>query len=232
MASSRRPPLPVHPRVCGERVGHPAVGVHRDRFIPACAGNAFAGQASHVDAPVHPRVCGEREVLGHSPGEVDGSSPRVRGTLRERVWRGGPARFIPACAGNAWPPARCRRPLPVHPRVCGERRAVADDAVGEDGSSPRVRGTRTAAAVATSIARFIPACAGNAAGTGVAWRPGPVHPRVCGERALSLSLTPPPALSVHPRVCGERLAAASWTPARYGSSPRVRGTHKASYRQP
>ena len=70
------------------------------------------------------------------------------------------------------------------------------------GSSPRVRGTRTAAGGAGGHRRFIPACAGNA-----------------GTRAPFAA-----SAAVHPRVCGERFAAKNSKRRPPGSSPRVRGT--------
>ena len=73
-----------------------------------------------------------------SPG---GSSPRVRGTLGVVIDNEIQFRFIPACAGNTSPAARCP------PQIAG--------------SSPRVRGTRVAEEIVARNERFIPACAGN-----------------------------------------------------------------------
>ncbi len=70
------------------------------------------------------------------------------------------------------------------------------------GSSPRVRGTQRRHRDELVIARFIPACAGNAKGDSL-------------TRARS---------SVHPRVCGERSILVLGYSRRSGSSPRVRGT--------
>ena len=122
----RRPPAPVHPRVCGERAhratpipnptgSSPRVrgtqrGVRvRDgfvRFIPACAGNAASSRRLCGGPPVHPRVCGER--TRHTPSHAThaGSSPRVRGTHTRLHTRPHTRRFIPACAGNALPVTR------------------------------------------------------------------------------------------------------------------------------
>ena len=133
---------PVHPRVCGEREGLAIPGVPLGRFIPACAGNAWAineesrkaaGSSPRVRGtpnretahrgtePVHPRVCGERVVTTSTTNQPTGSSPRVRGTLALRCGDAPLQRFIPACAGNA-PSKRTSTPAkPVHPRVCGER---------------------------------------------------------------------------------------------------------------
>ena len=139
-----RPPRPVHPRVCGELgkanfsdlvdsgssprvrgtpqlVGDPLAG---RRFIPACAGNSTPpsrAAAAAASAAVHPRVCGELVVLFALAVHPHGSSPRVRGTQRQRLAAVRCARFIPACAGNS---------------LIGRRQAA-----GLPGSSPRVRGT-------------------------------------------------------------------------------------------
>ena len=92
----------VHPRVCGERflvapigidqVGssprvrgthqRQVLGLHQGRFIPACAGNAPARRLGMPSSPVHPRVCGERRYRCHAVTCRDGSSPRVRTTVR------------------------------------------------------------------------------------------------------------------------------------------------------
>ena len=152
---------PVHPRVCGEHrvnltnfssnVGSsprvrgtrpvPRCVVRRARFIPACAGNTLIEREPRRTAPVHPRVCGEHRRRRKQRKTRTGSSPRVRGTLQNRVEPDRPGRFIPACAGNtrlATASTSCRS---VHPRVCGEHD----------------RGRR----VLRAGCRFIPACAGN-----------------------------------------------------------------------
>ncbi len=93
-------------------------------------------------------------------------------------------------------------PIPVHPRVCGERQGFLRQPQSASGSSPRVRGTPGRGYHPRSGDRFIPACAGNA----------------------SLGGAPSASLSVHPRVCGERSRWTNGKPFCAGSSPRVRGT--------
>ena len=171
----------VHPRVCGELRTplhfHPPThgssprvrGTRRRtlsrqqpvRFIPACAGNSSKRTPISSTTPVHPRVCGELAPCLASVTTSAGSSPRVRGTRRERQRALGRGRFIPACAGNS----------------CSS----CCSAVVGDGSSPRVRGTRASNPCASPRHRFIPACAGNSAYQIRARRGLPVHPRVCGE---------------------------------------------------
>ena len=225
--NTRRPrrragPSSVHPRVCGEHAaisrrrvgligssprvrGTPAnyrYGPSSHRFIPACAGNTSTPSVTRPRSSVHPRVCGEH-VSAPSIGKTQaGSSPRVRGTRTARPRRSALQRFIPACAGNTSPPRESAAHGPVHPRVCGEHAAlhVAGDLA--DGSSPRVRGTRSRQFHGGRGRRFIPACAGNT--------PGATRRRA--------------RIPVHPRVCGEHILPHSSVFFRYGSSPRVRGT--------
>ena len=197
----RRNPNGSSPRVRGTRSRYPE-GHRRRRFIPACAGNAPLRTYRQMPRSVHPRVCGERKLSRGKFTAAFGSSPRVRGTPRRVSRRQGGFRFIPACAGNARPAGVWIFGTAVHPRVCGERVVRLVAVVPVRGSSPRVRGTPDTDGPAARSCRFIPACAGNAAGRARQLRANPVHPRVCGERASDPD-----------------------TDARAaGSSPRVRGT--------
>ena len=73
-------------------------------------------------------------------------------------------RFIPACAGNARSHLRLHSRAAVHPRVCRERISIGLPFASSSGSSPRVQGTQGIDEEAARLARFIPACAGNARG--------------------------------------------------------------------
>ena len=141
---SRRavPVPPVHPRACGERLSPRDRAVRRQRFIPARAGERRSAALDMICAPVHPRACGGD---GHGPGEVAanvGSSPRVRGRLVRGLTASGPARFIPARAGETAPAASTGGACPVHPRACGGEVTSSTCATLRPGSSPRVRGRR------------------------------------------------------------------------------------------
>ena len=132
-------------------------------------------------ASVHPRVCGEQLYGVWQCPDGDGSSPRVRGTVRRVRLVLMMVRFIPACAGNRRSRMRCGGGRSVHPRVCGEQAVVA--------RPPRDRH------------RFIPACAGNSRSE---FRPPgrcPVHPRVCGEQLL-FQIAVPVLAGSSPRVRG------------------------------
>ncbi|BCX89980.1 hypothetical protein MIN45_P2354 [Methylomarinovum tepidoasis] len=153
---------PVHPRMRGERCSSwPVLGVNAgssphargtlegsfssffvNRFIPACAGNAFLRQAPPFRVTVHPRMRGERLKFGDLSPAHNGSSPHARGTHDSACPALPGTRFIPACAGNAPPGWRWSAPPAVHPRMRGER-PPADDRLGpERGSSPHARGTQ------------------------------------------------------------------------------------------
>ena len=199
------------------------------RFIPACAGNSAALALASKRGTVHPRVCGELAPAGGAFAEVDGSSPRVRGTPKAPNAARGEQPVHPRVCGElqsagvdaapahgSSPRVRGTRRVgdcgscvyPVHPRVCGELRRAPRVAGGLPGSSPRVRGTPGGAGEALASQRFIPACAGNSPSPQSARGQSPVHPRVCGELA-----TAPASDS----TMG-------------GSSPRVRGTLSAPLR--
>ena len=186
-----------------------------------------------------------QRLRGHLslPSLSFGSSPRVRGTHNLRRHTHRVERFIPARAGNASTSSRCSLVMAVHPRACGERasRIVGGNTI--NGSSPRVRGTRSLLDRACDVCRFIPARAGNARPK-TPFRPvTAVHPRACGERISASKnlfstagssprvrgtrehdMTRRASQQVHPRACGERVYRDSQNFVARGSSPRVRGT--------
>ena len=159
--------------------------------------------------PVHPRVCGENEITPALIAAQIGSSPRVRGKRHRSRIVSIRVGFIPACAGKT---SRPRSPEPgrsVHPRVCGENQLPKGRSLGVMGSSPRVRGKLKAELGSTTPDRFIPACAGKTEPGNPGDHHDPVHPRVCGENVFEDDMAYGPA----------------------GSSPRVRGKHRAIRRE-
>ena len=180
------------------------------RFIPAPAGNTRSPGWGCSAAPVHPRACGEHRSDTVIRRSIFGSSPRLRGTRRQRHPGGQQQRFIPAPAGNTIcnPPPRWTRP--VHPRACGEHLFVGCDFRHPGGSSPRLRGTRRLPRQPCPRRRFIPAPAGNTP---------------CHQAA-------PRTTTVHPRACGEHTNTAQSRSVNAGSSPRLRGTPRLRVPQP
>ena len=154
---------------------------------------------------VHPRVCGEHGVARTAIAPKSGSSPRLRGTRDQREHGADDHRFIPASAGNTIRRAAAGTGSTVHPRVCGEHPACTVSNELSIGSSPRLRGTREHEYEPPNHTRFIPASAGNTRRRSHKPYNTPVHPRVCGEHTETSPAAPPGS----------------------GSSPRLRGTHRA-----
>ncbi len=191
------------PRMRGT-LGDALVGPALVRFIPAHAGNTVNDITVLRSAAVHPRACGEHAIAVPYTASLDGSSPRMRGTLPggDDVRQDG--RFIPAHAGNTRLRRRGYAAPPVHPRACGEHGFGREGLLKLFGSSPRMRGTRRGRWHLHGGRRFIPAHAGNTP-----------H----AARATSMR-------SVHPRACGEHSGEVLNVVTGRGSSPRMRGTRR------
>ena len=136
--------IPVHPRICGEhsswlvptspRIGssphmrgtRQAIRHPLDvfRFIPAYAGNTRSCRRPAAPTAVHPRICGEHRGQGFGTQFQAGSSPHMRGTLRDLGWRLALYRFIPAYAGNTATTMSSVEKSAVHPRICGEHESM------------------------------------------------------------------------------------------------------------
>ena len=71
------------------------------RFIPTHVGNGRPGIKVKPIFAVHPHACGERAFKGMEDAIVNGSSPRMWGTVMIAE--------------------RLRMMRPVHPHACGER---------------------------------------------------------------------------------------------------------------
>ena len=111
-----------HPRVCGEQASSTtfcfvvAGSSQRMRgtgssnnvikavtgIIPACAGNRVPCEKTTIVLWDHPRVCGEQYLSHLLRASITGSSPRVRGTVEDKLLSHGVKGIIPACAGNSF----------------------------------------------------------------------------------------------------------------------------------
>ena len=89
-------------------------------IIPACAGSTadmlFEGDVTRD----HPRMCGEHLVRCRCWRRLRGSSPHVRGALRQCGSRRGERGIIPACAGSTITRRSSMLTARDHPRMCGE----------------------------------------------------------------------------------------------------------------
>ena len=196
---------PVHPHACGEHASPPQghcpgrgssprlwgtqrgddCGDCSSRFIPTPVGNTCPRTTIDMLMPVHPHACGEHGVPAAVACAGQGSSPRLWGTrvpeLRTRRGR----RFIPTPVGNTPSYSNGSRSRPVHPHACGEHLGAAGTTNPDNGSSPRLWGTRDPPGPRRPFPRFIPTPVGN---TDAVLRPGPVvqvHPHACGEHEIS-----------------------------------------------
>ena len=171
----------------------------------------------------HPRACGEHP------------------TTRSGLW--GSRWIIPALAGNTAMGCVVCACWWDHPRACGEHVTTVIVEFIREGSSPRLRGTRSFLDYCCRDCGIIPALAGNTFRlTSPAFKYGD-HPRACGEhlkrkRGVWWKLGSSPRLRGtlrydadrafawrdHPRACGEHADTSDLLVVSRGSSPRLRGT--------
>ncbi|CVA12881.1 Domain of uncharacterised function (DUF2825) [Serratia marcescens] len=132
---------------------------------------------------VYPRWRGEHVKCNMGDPDNDGLSPLARGTHSGRRTPQCEHRFIPAGAGNTQSHRPPRHPPTVYPRWRGEHAATLRGWTFLPGLSPLARGTPLTQANHDVQTRFIPAGAGNTAGSLLAWTFRPVYPRWRGEHA-------------------------------------------------
>ena len=156
------------------------------RITPACAGKS----ARHI-------------FIIHCSA---GSPPRVRGKGQLRAATAVYTGITPACAGKRFLLCVYLAYNRDHPRVCGEKCWQDEFGHRHPGSPPRVRGKAFHPRAAVGAVGITPACAGKSCLLRKMFIQHQDHPRVCGEKALSIFLV--------------RLI--------QGSPPRVRGKGTAS----
>ena len=110
-----------------------------------------------------------------------GRSPRARGSRRVPSRLLGTHGSIPACAGKPSGPLKTPSGPKVDPRVRGEAFTDALIDEGDEGRSPRARGSHQPVYVYTLDGRSIPACAGKPQWPGRRSTNARVDPRVRGE---------------------------------------------------
>ena len=148
------------PRVRGEAEWS-GVAFAKDGIIPAGAGRSASVVASARTRTDHPRGCGEKNDIAFVAETSAGSSPRVRGEVRDVVQVGTRRRIIPAGAGRSKFFSEWVAKGWDHPRECGEKRSFAAAHSASQGSSPRVRGEEDVCRAADCRHGIIPAGAGR-----------------------------------------------------------------------
>ena len=149
-------------------------------------------------------MCGEAEVVKSNPYMPTGPSPRVRGSPGGNpvgLVAGG---SIPACAGKPDSLLAENVREKVHPRVCGEAARGGSAQGCGAGPSPRVRGSRADVGPRERPEGSIPACAGKPPSRSGPKTESRVHPRVCGEAAVS-DVDADQSGGPSPRVRGSRI---------------------------
>ena len=169
-----------HPRGCGAHYGtrkrtrcllgsSPRVrGSHlrqgkddsRLGIIPAGAGLTQCRHGGRRGWRDHPRGCGAHRAVLMSWRDLQGSSPRVRGSLASDLTSRSPHGIIPAGAGLTRPYAFPNNSPWDHPRGCGAHYIFEDEDLIYQGSSPRVRGSLKTDNGLNEGAGIIPAGAG------------------------------------------------------------------------
>ena len=133
----------------------------------------------------------------------------MRGALIVAVPCAIASRIIPADAGSTCGTCIPTRSGRDHPRGCGEHAVLGVYRVFAVGSSPRMRGAPGPMNSRPSNRGIIPADAGSTGTSGRFWKSPGDHPRGCGEH---------------------RTVIADGAPSE-GSSPRMRGAHRAEHQR-
>ena len=154
-------------------------------------------------------MCGEKQFGQMMQQFQQGSPPRMRGKDAAAGRQGHRIGITPAYAGKSYSLALFLGLHRDHPRVCGEKRLRAAPSHPITGSPPRVWGKGQRLLAKNPEFGITPAYAGKS--LGLRCRPGSGwdHPRVCGEKMVSMI--------PHRRS--------------RGSPPRVRGKDKAGQAQ-
>ena len=138
-APALRAPRPAHPRRCGADCrdsftrelswgSSPQVrgrspptkqSASTVRLIPAGAGQMAAADPLVTTVGAHPRRCGADNALVFLGGELNGSSPQVRGRYRRWTSNDAARGLIPAGAGQMENLFSFSSGFGAHPRRCG-----------------------------------------------------------------------------------------------------------------
>ena len=113
-------------------------------IIPADAGSTLSCLYVYAFCWDHPRGCGEHKAVLLGADWTKGSSPRMRGALVLMCICGKRTRIIPADAGSTYADVTTFHIRQDHPRGCGEHERLIEILAISRGSSPRMRGARTA----------------------------------------------------------------------------------------
>ena len=190
-----------HPRVCGEKCWRIWGMTRGPGSPPRVRGKGQLSKMGFNITRITPACAGEKHHIMVLCRNSIGSPPRVRGKAGSAQNQALVVGITPACAGKSNSTVLFVLLHRDHPRVCGEKAFVCPLLCMALGSPPRVRGKASIIRKEIRNVRITPACAGKSRIHCQPYGYSGDHPRVCGEKALSIVT----------------LAAKS------GSPPRVRG---------
>ena len=158
------------------------------RITPACAGKRARPSPCRSQSRDHPRACGEKCWILSSNTPLMGSPPRMRGKAFGLVLYKVEIGITSACAGKSkhkWAVSNFRWD---HPRVCGEKLRIVEVGRVKEGSPPPMRGKESRRQIGIKIGGITPACAGKSSISIALPLTEEDHPRVCGEKPVSMLL--------------------------------------------
>ena len=193
-----------HPRGCGAHSNTFTRTTGAMGSSPRVRGSQSRPKHITTDIGIIPAGAGLTTTSSTHLPRSSGSSPRVRGSRLPCLALTSHTGIIPAGAGLTTALPELHRDSRDHPRGCGAHRTRRWPVVEQQGSSPRVRGSRRSAAGPQSRPGIIPAGAGL-----TRW--------LCVNAGC---------LWDHPRGCGAHQELHDLADIFLGSSPRVRGSRR------
>ena len=150
-----------------------------------------------------------------------GSPPRMRGKVYRQLLQQAFLGITPAYAGKSAAHAVVEVPVRDHPRVCGEKHMEAWSEIYHEGSPPRMRGKGKRHRPCKTSPGITPAYAGKSLVIFTVVSFPQDHPRVCGEKMVSMiphrrSRGSPPRMRGKVGDVGVALAVVGITPAYAG----------------
>ena len=198
------------------------IAVMPSGIIPAHAGLTPRGPSSAVAPRDHPRACGAHTEVSDMKKQYEGSSPRMRGSLRLVSSYRSPSGIIPAHAGLTTVASFFSGPAKDHPRACGAHFCVPPYKSIRKGSSPRMRGS-------LDVWPATPIRMGSSPrmrGSHLCLHPSGPSPGIIPAHAgLTAGLRlRERRIWDHPRACGAHFPFDEIALSAVGSSPRMRGS--------
>ena len=168
--------------MCGEKISMEILVLYISGSPPHVRGKAPRSGRCRQGWWDHPRMCGEKTWTERATKQSTGSPPHVRGKVKGVSSSRRPRRITPACAGKSCRRFRLLVQYQDHPRMCGEKLALALLLLSSTGSPPHVRGKVCLFLEPAVDVGITPACAGKSTLERAIAHNARDHPRMCGEK--------------------------------------------------